>query len=174
MQKKSQKLRTFFLLSVLTAVMCAQAFAASYHTGTGTATTLLGDAHVDSYIYYSSNTTTQLSLTSVTYYISHDITLPATYRINDISTFVTASPSMTEREFFLHDLNIGPNYNTRVELKTPGTFTKGSGSADTSYVLVRPRVALASATYNGITIPTKYVGYDVFFWRDSITKSFHQ
>ena len=81
---------------------------------------------------------------------------------------------MAEREFFKHNLNIGPNTNTRVELPTSGTFVKGSGSASTSYVLVRPRVSLASATYNGISIPTKYVGYDVFFWRDSITKSFHQ
>lgn len=173
--RKTRRFKALLLTGVLMAAMCLPTFAAFYHTGEGTATTFLGNVYIDNYIYYSSNTSTELKLVSVVYMIEHEIDPPTSdYSINDIATLVTESPSMAQTEFYDYNLDIQANTLTRIEIPTGGTFTKGSGSASTSYVLVRPRVALAAFEWQDLEIPTQYVGYDVFFWRDSITKSFHQ
>lgn len=163
--RKTKHSKALLLAGVLMVSMCLPAFAASYHTGIEEAEFGAGSVYVDAYVYYSSNTSSSISITSVVEYISHSIPL---LEIDEAIAYIYGAQSASPDMHNEMNLGIGPNVNTRVEVGVYDTFSKSGG-----YVMCQARAILGSADVDGLEIPGYGVGWDIFFEPNSTWATFH-
>lgn len=153
--RKNRKLTSFVLVMILTVALAVTAMAASHYTGNQYATYSTGRIGVESYIYYGSNTTTNINITSSVVFVRNEVGVYA----GPVNVRITEEPSgsnlFEDTDFVLIE-NGGPI--VRSEIAVGETFEKDDYVFFKAFVNIFDHVS---------------VGWDTFIYPSSFSSSFH-
>ncbi len=164
----NKKLCRYIATSLVFALLLAvPSFAAHHYTGNQYAVYGSARVGVEAYIYYSTNTSSNIYVTSSAMYVRN-------YTIETIDNAffkATEIPSYNEREYPFDTFAIAPNGLQRIERSVNASFSKSPSS--NGYVLFQSKVAVGSTDASGIPSAGVVVGWDTFCYPNSFSSSFH-
>lgn len=172
----NKKLCRYIATSLVFALLLAvPSFAAHHYTGNQYAVYGSGKIGVEAYIYYNSNTSSSINVTSSVMFIRN-------YTANVLDHLLFRAIEMPSNDTYNYSVweeNIGNGDLKRVELPVNETFSKTTGS--NGYVFFQSKVAIGEVSvtsdwYYGdvsVTVPGVYIGWDTFCYPNSFSSSFH-